>query len=245
MMLKPQQDPMGQAIIDYYHNGVKDAEINVHTDLADDDVIPVKLLFRSLKDMPRLEQEALKYCYGSVLDAGAGAGSHTLELQKQGFDVKAIDISPGAVQVMQERGVKNVQQIDLFDIKNEHYDTLLLMMNGVGLVANLGGFKRFLSFCDELLNPGGQILFDTSDIEYLYTEEDGSRVHDLKRGYYGEVIFQMTYKQTKGPKFGWLYLDYLTLSDVAYEYGYDVQLIFDDGRFNYLVRLTKIESGNS
>lgn len=239
-MLKPEKDPLGNAILDYYHNGVTDAEIQVHTQMADDDVIPVKLLFRSYKDMSKLEQHALHQCKGKILDMGAGAGSHSLALQTMGLDVAAIDISPGAVTVMKARGVQQVRQMEVFNLKDEKYDTLLLMMNGVGLVANISGFRKFLTLCDELLNPYGQILFDTSDIEYLYMEEDGSRLIELTHGYYGEVIYQMEYKGTVGDKFGWLYLDFITLTEIAQEHGYGVQLLFDDGRFNYLVRLTKM-----
>lgn len=240
-MLSAEQDPLGQAIIDYYYNGVKNAEITVLTDIADDDIISVELLFRDMKNMPELERIALDNCKGKVLDVGAGAGSHALELQKRGLEVHAIDISPGAVKVMRDRGLENVRQVPFFDLpKGEHYDTLLLMMNGVGLVANLAGFKRFLKKADELLLPGGQILFDTSDIEYLYMEGDGSKWIDLNATYYGEVVYQMLYKNTICPSFGWLYLDILTLTDHARAGGFNVQLLFDDAHFNYLVRLTRI-----
>lgn len=239
-MLSPQQDPLGRAVKDYYYNGVDSAEIIVHTDIADDDIIPVKLLFRTFDEMPKLEQHALEQCYGKVLDVGSGAGCHTLALQERGMDVSAIDISPGAVEIMKEQGIKQVRNMEFFDVEGETYDTLLLMMNGVGLVANLAGFKRFLVHADSLLAPQGQILFDTSDIEYLYMEE-GARMIDLERGYYGEVTYQMEYKDTKGPRFGWLYLDFITLTDLAMEHGFNVQLLYDDDRFNYLVRLTRMD----
>lgn len=240
-MLSPDKDPLGQAIIDYYYNGVEDAEITVLTDIADDDVIPAKLLFRDVDSMPELERIALDNCKGKTLDVGAGAGSHSLELQNRGLEVYTIDISPGAVKVMNDRGLKHVREIAFFDLPDtEKYDTLLLMMNGVGLVANLAGFKRFLKKADKLLNPGGQILFDTSDIEYLYMEGDGSKWIDLNATYYGEVVYQMLYKNAICPKFGWLYLDILTLTDLARDNGFNVQLLFDDAHFNYLVRLTRI-----
>lgn len=239
-MLSPEHDPLGRAVKDYYYNGVHNAEITVHTDVADDDIIPVKLLFRTFDEMPKLEQHALEQCYGKILDVGAGAGCHTLALQERGMDVSAIDISPGAVEIMKEQGIKQVRNLGFFDITDETYDTLLLMMNGVGLVANLAGFKQFLAHADSLLAPEGQILFDTSDIEYLYMEEDGSRYYNLDRGYYGEVTYQMQYKDTQGPRFGWLYLDFITLTDLAMENGFNVQLLYDDDRFNYLVRLTRM-----
>ncbi|MDX2003359.1 MAG: class I SAM-dependent methyltransferase [Chitinophagales bacterium] len=237
MLLSTNKDPMGQAMLDYMA-GNKDGEILVHCDVADDDVIPVKLLFRKEADMSLLERKALSECRGKILDIGAGSGCHSLQLVGKGLDVHAIDISPGAVEVMRQQGLKQVRQANIFDVDNEQYDTLLLMMNGVGLVATLRGFEKFLKHAKRLLKPDGQILFDTSDIEYLYLEADGSKMVDLANVYYGQVTYQMEYKDIKGPKFGWLYLDYITLTDYCFKHGYDVQVVYDDDRFNYLVRLT-------
>lgn len=242
MILTPEQDPIGEAIKDYFLNDVIDAEVIVHADLADDDKIPAKLFFRSGDDMPKLEQVALDHCYGKVLDVGAAAGCHSLKLQQMGLDVHPIDISPGAVEIMKRRGLKNARLLAFFDVKNEKYDTLLLMMNGVGLVSNLAGFARFLKKADELLLPDGQILFDTSDIEYLFFEDDGSLMIDQRQNYYGEVMYQMEYKKTIGPRFGWLYLDFITLTDMAHEHGFNVQLLYDNSKFNYLVRLTRMKA---
>jgi SAM-dependent methyltransferase len=240
-VLKPDKDPMGKAMLDYMA-GLPDGEIMVHCDVADDDVIPVKVLFRTPATMSKLEQNALKVCRGKILDIGAGTGCHSLALEAKGHDVSSIDISPGAVEVMKAQGLTKVRQANIFDIKGERYDTLLLMMNGVGLVANLRGFDKFLKHVKGLLNEGGQILFDTSDVEYLYLEEDGSRLVDLNASYYGEVIYQMEYRSTMGNKFGWLYLDYITLCDHAWKHGFEVELVYDDKKFNYLVRLTVIEA---
>ena len=157
---------------------------------------------------------------------------------EKGFDITAIDISPGAVEAMKEQGLTQVQNIGFFDLKGQTFDTILLLMNGIGLSGTLDGYDQFLQNAKTLLSPGGQLIFDTSDIEYLFMEEDGSKMVDLNANYYGEVVYQMEYHGTKSPSFGWLFIDYITLIDHSLDNGFEVELLFDDDRFNYLVKLT-------
>ena len=237
-MLLPNEDPMGQAMLAYLRQPDDSATIIVHCDMADDDVIPVALLFRNLSTMSSLERTALESCYGRVLDVGAGAGSHSLELQGRGLEVVAIDISPGAIETMQARGVKHAKGGTVADMAGEKFDTILLMMNGIGLTGTLEGFKKWLAQVKLLLLPKGQIVFDTSDIEYLYMDEDGNSHIPEDKLYYGEVRYQMDYGNIKGPEFPWLFLDSVTLTDLAYDQGFDVELLDTGDNFTYLVRLT-------
>ena len=240
-MLTPDTDALGKAVLDFI-GGNLSQDIIVHSNVADDDVLPVRLLFRQEFSMSDLEKTALKNCRGRVLDIGAGAGCHSLALEEKGFDVTAIDISPGAVEGMKLQGLKQVQQLAFFDARGQHFDTLLLMMNGIGLSGTLDGFDEFLQHAKTLLAPGGQIIFDTSDIEYLYMDDDGSKWVNLNGAYYGEVEYQMEYQGTLTPKFNWLYLDYITLTDHCLDNGFELELLFDDERFNYLVRLTAADN---
>ena len=137
--------------------------------------------------MPELEVLALQQCRGSVLDVGAGAGCHALALQRRGLQVTALDISEGAVEAMQRQGVRQVLRQDIFQLKGAAYDTLLMLMNGIGIAGTLEGLERFLEHAKTLLRPGGQILLESSDILYMYEEEDGSVMLDRNAGYYGEV----------------------------------------------------------
>lgn len=227
---------MGTAILDYL-NGTHADDIIVHCNVAEDDVIPVAHLFRTYETMGPLERTAIEHCQGHVLDIGAGSGCHSLALHNRGFKVTSIDISPNGVQGMKQQGLPDVRQLNVFNLNGERFDTLLMMMNGIGITGNLEGFDRFLDHAKTLLNPGGSIIFDTSDIEYLFMEEDGSRYINLNGNYYGEVTYQMEYKQVVGETFPWLYLDYITLTDHCLDHGYDLQLLYDNDRFNYLVQL--------
>jgi SAM-dependent methyltransferase len=231
---------MGRAMLDYHQQPDETAVITVHCSVADDDVIPVPLLFRNWQGMNELEQTAIENCYGRVLDLGAGAGSHALELQQRGLEVVAADISPGAVAVMKARGVKDVRHSDINALSEERFDTILMMMNGIGIAGTLAGFTLWLKTVKPMLLPGGQIIFDTSDIEYLYMDEEGDSHIPEDMSYYGEVQYQMEYKGTKGPLFPWLFLDSITLTDLAYESGFDAELLDTGDNFTYLVRLVRL-----
>ena len=237
LTLTPTNDPMGAAIADYWKHG-KAARLQVFSSQFDEDEIPVRELFRTDKQMPLLERTALQLATGRVLDVGAGSGCHSLTLQERGLEIEAIDISPLSVQVMQERGVKNVRLVNLFDEQFVgKYDTILMLMNGSGIIGKIEKLPQFFQKMKLLLNPGGRILMDSSDLRYLFEEEDGSFSIDLTDGYYGEVDFRMKYKNVEGESFDWLYIDFNTLSYYAAESGFKAELVKEGKHYDYLACL--------
>ena len=203
---------MGAAIADYYKNGRAD-KLRVFSSQFDEDEIPVSQLFRTYDEMPALEQEALQLASGTILDCGAGSGCHALALQEMGKEVQAIDISPLSVEVMQLRGVKQAYCVNLFDENYlQKFDTILMLMNGSGIIGKLENMRAFFSKMKQHLNPGGCIYMDSSDLRYLFEDEDGSFLMDLAADYYGEIDYRMQYKQVKGDVFDWLYVDFQTLA---------------------------------
>ncbi|GAB3526131.1 class I SAM-dependent methyltransferase [Pontibacter brevis] len=234
-------DPIGAALADYLQ-GAKDAEVVVASNLAEDDVIPVHYLFRSFNEMPELERLALKECRGAVLDIGAGAGSHSLVLQERGQEVTALDISAGAVAIMQKRGVRRVLHQDVFELKGQQYDTLLMLMNGIGIAGNLMGLERFLEQAKMLLKPGGQILLESSDILYMYEDEEGGVLLDLNAGYYGEVRYNMRYKDQDTGWFNWLFIDPAILEDYATQHGFTFEILYEGESGEYLAKLQYTEN---
>lgn len=228
-------DPIGAAIRDYAKSK-KPADIVVKSDICEDDIIPVELLFRGYDDMPDLEKKALALCEGKVLDIGAGAGAHALALQDMGMEVHCIDLSAGAVDWMNKQGLK-ARQKDFYHLREEKYDTLLLLMNGLGVAGTLKNLPKFLRQAKQLLHPGGKILCDSSDIRYLYEEEDGSLWMDLNSEYYGNFRFTMQYQKEVGNAFDWLYVDFDNLFQIAQKEGFKAQKIFEQND-HYLAELT-------
>ena len=175
---------------------------------------------------------------GRVLDIGAGAGCHALALQERGIEVKAIDISPLSCEVMSERGIKDVECVNLFDPQlHGKYDTLLLLMNGTGIAGKLERLPSLLNRLKELLADGGQILVDSSDLKYIYENEDGSMDIDLNAPYYGEVDYQMQYKNVKGEPFDWLYTDPALLASISKQCGLQCEIVAEGEHYDYLARL--------
>lgn len=234
--LSPNNDPMGAAIRDYQSKG-KASRLRVLSSMFDEDEMPVAHLFRTFNQMPRLEQKALSMAKGRVLDIGAGAGCHALVLQERGLEVKAIDISPLSCEVMKERGVKDAECVNLFNQQLQgKYDTLLLLMNGTGIAGKLNRLSMLLNRLKELLAEGGQILIDSSDLKYIYENEDGSMDIDLNAPYYGEVDYQMQYKNIKGEPFDWLYTDPMLLASISKQCGLNCEIVEEGENYDFLAR---------
>lgn len=249
-ILSADKDPMGAAILDFQKQG-KAARLRVLSSMFEEDEMPVTHLFRSIQEMPVLEQKALQLAKGRVLDIGAGSGCHTLELQKKGLAVKAIDISPLSCEAMKLRGVKDAECINLFDPhlssgnhsgENQEqfesgFDTILLLMNGTGIAGKIENLPALFLRLKALLNPGGQILIDSSDLKYIYENEDGSFDINLNGAYYGEVDYQMIYKNVKGDRFDWLYVDFPLLKSIAETCGLHGELVAEGEHYDYLARI--------
>ena len=241
-------DPMGRAIADY-HKSKKASKLRVFSPMFEEDEIPLTTLFRSYEDMPEIERKALDMAKGRILDVGAASGCHSLVLQERGLDVTAIDISPLSVETMKERGVKKVIEQDFFEIGSQQhvftlegqFDTILMLMNGIGIVGTLERMPEFLKQLDKILAPGGQVLCDSSDISYVFEDEEGMIDIPNEMDYYGEHSFRMQYKDTIGEPFDWLYIDADTLKQKAGRSGYAVELVAEGEHYDYLARITKKE----
>lgn len=233
------KDLFGKAMLDFQTNNSPE-DIITETTISEEDEMSVDYLFRSYDDMPKLEQKALQLAFGKILDVGCGAGSHTLSLQNdRNLEVTSIDISEKAIETCKLRGVKNAKVQNVLDFEGEKFDTIILLMNGVGIFGKLENCNKFLSKLKSLLNPGGQILLDSSDIIYMFDEdEDGGKWIPSSNDYYGELVFNISYKGEKEEPFDWLYLDYNTLQNAAIANGLKCELILEGEHYDYLTKLS-------
>lgn len=234
------KDLFGKAILDY-QTGNAPENLITETSISEEDEMSVAYLFRDYKMMPKPEQKAMKLTYGKVLDVGCGAGTHALYLQNErNLEVTAIDISKNAIEACKLRGIKNTLVSDVMDLEGMTFDTILLLMNGTGIIQRLSRISEFLQKMKSLLNEGGQILIDSSDIIYMFdTDEDGGAWIPADTEYYGEVTFTVSYKGEKEEPFGWLYLDYNTLQNAAIANGLQCELVTEGKHYDYLARLWK------
>ena len=230
--MNSQKDPMGRAIAEFHKTGTAD-KLRVFSPMFEEDEMPLDTLFRTYDARPEIERRALDMAKGRTLDVGAASGCHSLVLQERGIDVTAIDISPLSVETMKNRGIKKVFEQDFFTLEGQRFETILLLMNGFGITGTLQRMRDLFRQLDKILAPGGQLLGDSSDISYVF---DGY-MPDTE--YYGELTFQMQYKDTIGEPFPWLYIDADTLKQVATDNGYHAEIIAEGGHYDYLARITK------
>jgi SAM-dependent methyltransferase len=233
------KDLFGKAILDYQTNNNSE-DLLTETSISEEDVMSVAYLFRNYAEMPTIEQKALQLAKGKVLDVGCGAGSHSLTLQNdRQLDVTSIDISENAIQACKLRGLKNAKVLDLMTLENDKFDTIIVLMNGPGICGKLKNLPKFLLKLKSLLNDGGQILMDSSDIIYMFDEdEDGGKWIPTENEYYGETIFTITYKGEKEKPLDWLFLDYNTLQNGAFANGLQCELLLEGEHYDYLARLS-------
>lgn len=230
------KDLFGKALHDYLNNNYTE-DLITSTNISGEDELPLPYLFRSFSEMPKLEQKALRLAKGIILDAGCGSGSHSLYLQENGFNVKAIDISEGAIEVAKHRGVNRIELKALLD-ETETFDTILLLMNGTGIFQELSQISNYLKHLKSLLNPNGQILIDSSDIQYMYEDEDGGLWIDTNANYYGELDYFLSYKGEEETPMKWLYLDFERLQLACESVGLKCEKVMDGEHFDYLARIS-------
>lgn len=230
-------DPIGRAVYNYHFNSIN-LPVTVHSDDFDDDIIDTSYFFRNYKKMPPIEKKAMQLCYGSVLDVGACAGTHSVYLSEKGLNVYSLEKSKLCCDVLKDRKLNNIINEDIFHFSGQKFDTILLLMNGSGIAGTLDGLNNLLYRLKTLLDDDGQILIDSSDLIFLYTDEDGSALIDINSGkYYGEMVFQTEYLNLKSKPFEWLYVDSDNLADIASRNQLKIDKIFKGKHFDYLARI--------
>ena len=241
------KDLFGKAMFDFQTNNSPE-NIITETSISEEDEMSVAYLFRSYNEMPKLEQKALQLSKGKILDVGCGAGSHSLYLQEERqLEVLSIDISTNAIEACKLRGLKNAHVKNILDIENnsseseqakQTFDTIILLMNGTGIFGTLNDTTKYLQKLKSLLNPNGQILIDSSDIIYMFDQDEEDESYLIPAGgYYGELTFTVSYKNEIEDTFPWLYLDYNTLQNAANANGLQCEMILEGDHFDYLARL--------
>jgi 2-polyprenyl-3-methyl-5-hydroxy-6-metoxy-1,4-benzoquinol methylase len=227
-----------------YLDGNTAAELIICRDDGQRSAVPAGYFFREAHEFSPLERAALARCQGHVLDAGAGSGSHSLALRRRGLPVTSLDISDLAVQIMKQRGLRDVHCGDVFDFQGGPFTTILLMGHGIGMVETMAGLNRFLSHARRLLTPNGCILLDSVDVR---TTQDASHraYHDANRRkerYMGEIRLRLEFQDRQGPLCGWLHVDPVTLAERAAANGWHCSVLLQQPSGDYLAQLSRLDT---
>ena len=215
--------PHGRAVLDHWR-GRRDAIVTLHCEGHETDDVSAAVYFRSFSEFDEVERQALARCAGRVLDVGAGAGAFALLLQARGQDVVAIDVVPECITVMRERGVLDSRRATTVDVDDGPFDTVLMMMHGVGIVGTLDGLVTFLADLHRLVAPGGRVLLDSAPME------DGDELGASCR-------YVLEYGGRRGAPLDWLFVDEATLTSRARDAGWETTIVTRDAAGRYLAEL--------
>ncbi len=201
-LLAPEDDAFGRALLDHLE-GRAGGLILERDDGSAGPALAAEVFFAEYVDWPPEEQRVLELVRGRVLDVGCGAGRHSLELQRRGLEVVAIDISPGAVEVCRRRGVLDVRLLPLAEVDASLgvFDTVLMMCGNFGLVGTAQDAVSTLRTLHALTSPDGRIVLDSVDPhvdeepeDLLYEERNRERGRMP-----GQVTIRLRYREHLTP----------------------------------------------
>lgn len=244
-----------------FHEG-RAADLRLRSSLGEDEPFPVDFFFRDADGMLPFERYALELARGAVVDLGSGTGPHALELQRRGLEVLSVEISAELVRLQRERGVRRALHADFRLWSSGGFDTVLLLMNGLGPTGTLAGLDRFLAHAAGFLAPGGELLVDAAEAVPAAGREGGAGKADEHGGepdvagdepddgvdgrkwppageYAGQAWIELEHAGRVGRPFRELYVDLDTLGRHAEAAGWRFGIAFEDGTGAYLARLTR------
>lgn len=258
-MVAPHRDPLGLALQEYM-DGQRDVAVKTWSSIEGWDVLPMSRFFRAGAALPAVERAAMSAVGGRVLDLGAGAGCHALSLHRKGLEVVALDASRGACAAMRKRGLPKVfcghwQSLHPDSPAEQRpwkgtagFDTVVALMNGLGLAGRVAQLPTFLEAIGHHLAPGGQLLVDSADVQYMFMDpvfaggeglegQAATQYMDLSKDHYGECNYRMVYKDHDSGLFPWVFLDFPALRKLAGQCGWKAEKLHEDRFFGYLARL--------
>ena len=234
--MQPDQDAFGQMMLANLR-GADEPEIFERDDGYINAGMGHKLYLAPFESWPTMEQEASAYVRGRVLDIGCGAGRHALYFQDQGHEVVAIDISPLAIQVCHERGVRDARVMAVTRLSPDLgvFDTLTLW----GSFAMLSSPKRarwLLRRFRRLTSDQGRLIavvrnpYGTDDPVFLaYHERNRQRGRMA-----GQVRLRVRFHQYATPWFDLLYVSPDELRDILAGTGWQVQRLLGNQNGQYI-----------
>ena len=244
--LKTEEDAYGQEIWAYY-KGREVSEIVERDDgYFDASICGPKMYFSEYEDWHPVEKRAMEFVKGKVLDVGCGAGRHSLSLQKRGFDVMGIDISPLAIKVCKLRGLKKARVIPIenVDFKPNSFDTIIMMGNNFGLFGSFKKARRLLKKFYEMTSKNALIIANTRD---PYKTDNPShleyhRLNKEKGRMGGQVKIRIRFRKYVGNWFDYLIVSKKEMEDILKGTGWKIKEFIDSDNSEYVAIIEKHSS---
>ncbi len=200
--------------------------------------------FQGHKAWPSFEKKAMDTARGRVLDVGCGAGRHALYLQRKKFDVTGLDSSPLALKVCRLRGLKKTKNMDFAGIGRfpaGAFDTVVMMGNNFGLMADPENAKKRLTDLHRITSPGGRVIAQTLD-PYTTDNPDHLRYQQsnrLRGRMAGQVRLRVRFEDLATPWFEYLFVSPAELKGMLLDTGWEIERFIKSGGPQYIMVLRK------
>lgn len=202
-----------------------------------------KTYFSRYEDWARHQKRAMEFVKGRVLDVGCGAGRHSLYLQKKGFDVIGIDVSPLAVKICRLRGVKKAKVMSIKEIsfKPNSFDTIIMMGNNFSLFNNFRKAKRLLKRFQKITTENALIIaetrdpYKTSNPEYLEYYKINRNIGRMS----GQLRCRIRFEKYVSKWFDWLMVSKEEMKEILERTGWKVKEFIDSKDSQYIAVIEK------
>ncbi|UCD96031.1 MAG: class I SAM-dependent methyltransferase [Candidatus Bathyarchaeota archaeon] len=240
--LAVEEDTYGQEIM-AFHQGRKVSEVVERDDGYIEDSMSLSTYFSNYDDWAPKEQQAISFVQGRVLDIGCGAGRHALYLQKQGFTVLGIDISPLAIEVCRQKGLKNTEVTSIEDVAfpPDSFDTILMMGNNFGLFGNFEKARKLLNRFYTMTSEEALIIASSRD---PYQTENSAHLqyhaHNKKNGRMGgQVRIRIRFGENIGRWFDYLLVSQAEMKEILSDTGWKVKQLLETENPDYFAIIEK------
>ena len=245
-IFRDNQDAFGHLLYDYYVKGITDSRLPGILERYDGyitDAGSTATYFSEYKDWPLIERKALRLARGRVLDAGCGAGRHSLYLQNKGLEVTGIDNSPLSIEVCIQRGVKNAVVLALNDVTPDLgvFDTVLMLGHNFGLFGSFQNTRRIVKKLDKITSGSARIIATTNDM-YQTENPDHLSYHEYNRTHGrmgGQLKTRIRYQKYATPWFDYLMVSKKEMESILDGTGWIVTRYIDAGDSHYAAIIEK------
>lgn len=242
--MKPSEDAYGRQLLDEYHSRKKTAETIERDDGLTDFGSDAGMYFTGYKDWSAVEQKAISFVKGRVLDVGCGAGRHSLYLQENGFDVTGIDNSPGAIEVCKLRGLKKAEVLPIEnadELPENAFDTIIMFGNNFGLFGSPENAKKILEKFTLITTANAQIIAGTLD-PYKTGDPKHLAYHELNRRRKrmpGQARIRIIYKTAVGKWFDYLFVSPEEMQEIFKETDWQIREFIKSNGAHYFAVIEK------
>jgi SAM-dependent methyltransferase len=240
--VEPERDAFGQELWAYF-KGQNICEIIERDDGYFSAHQSPKIYFSEYPDWPIIEQKAMSFVKGRVLDIGCGAGRHALYLQQKGFSVVGVDSSSLAVKVCKLRGLKKarVMPLENLSFKPNTFSTILMLGGNFGLMGNPKKARRLLKKLQRITTENAINIAETRD-PYKTDNPLHLEYHRLNRSrgkLSGQTRIRVRFEKTVTKRIEYLMVSKEEMKQLINGTGWKISRFIDSENSGYVAVLEK------